>query len=159
MTAPRLRALLERPAFRALLRVRLVGQVSDGLLQAGLVEYADTHLPAGTDRESQAQLAGCLIALAPPELRAHIQLGVASLSETLQMVRMMGSEFAAGLLQMIVENPLVQPTGLTAPPGFQARSARVYDGFFSRSDGYVEGTGLVLGQDGAGPIDGRLLVP
>lgn len=37
MTAPRLRALLERSAFRALLRVRLVGQVSDGLLQAGLV--------------------------------------------------------------------------------------------------------------------------
>lgn len=37
MMAPRLRALAERPAFRALLRVRLVGQVSDGLLQAGLV--------------------------------------------------------------------------------------------------------------------------
>lgn len=37
MTAPRLRALAERPAFRALLRVRLVGQVSDGLLQAGLI--------------------------------------------------------------------------------------------------------------------------
>ncbi len=37
MTAPHLRALAERPAFRALLRVRLVGQVSDGLLQAGLI--------------------------------------------------------------------------------------------------------------------------
>ena len=37
MTAPRLRALVERSGFRALLRVRLIGQVSDGLLQAGLV--------------------------------------------------------------------------------------------------------------------------
>lgn len=37
MTAPHPRALAERPAFRALLRVRLVGQVSDGLLQAGLI--------------------------------------------------------------------------------------------------------------------------
>ena len=37
MTTPRVRALAKRPAFRALLRVRLVGQVSDGLLQAGLI--------------------------------------------------------------------------------------------------------------------------
>ncbi|MEO8106459.1 MAG: MFS transporter [Actinomycetes bacterium] len=37
MIAPRLRALAERPAFRTLLRVRLVGQFSDGLLQAGLI--------------------------------------------------------------------------------------------------------------------------
>ena len=37
MPVPHLRALANRSAFRALLRVRLVGQVSDGLLQAGLI--------------------------------------------------------------------------------------------------------------------------
>ncbi|MCZ3387984.1 MAG: MFS transporter [Actinomycetia bacterium] len=51
MIAPHLRALSRLAAFRALLRVRLVGQVSDGLLQAGLVGvvlFAPERAPSPT---------------------------------------------------------------------------------------------------------------
>lgn len=51
MIAPHLRALARLAAFRALLRVRLVGQVSDGLLQAGLVGvvlFAPERAPSPT---------------------------------------------------------------------------------------------------------------
>jgi uncharacterized membrane protein YkvA (DUF1232 family) len=129
------------------------------LLQAGLVEYADMHLPAGTQRESQAQLAGSLIALAPQHLRPHIQLGVTSMSEVLQIVRTMGSETVEGILQMIVREPLVQPQSLTAPPGFHLKSARDYGGFFSRSGVYLEGSTLVLGGGVPSSLDGRLFIP
>jgi uncharacterized membrane protein YkvA (DUF1232 family) len=129
------------------------------LLQAGLVEYADTHLPAGTQRQAQAQLAGSLIALAPAELRPYIQLGVTSMSEVLQMVRTMGSEVVESILQMIVQDPLVQPQSLTAPPGFHLRSARDYGGFFSRSGVYLEGNNLVLGGGVPSSIDGQLFIP
>jgi MFS family permease len=51
MIATHLRALTRLTAFRALLRVRLVGQVSDGLLQAGLVGvvlFAPERAPSPT---------------------------------------------------------------------------------------------------------------
>ena len=51
MIAPRLRALAQLGDFRALLRVRLVGQVADGLLQAGLVGvvlFAPERAPSPT---------------------------------------------------------------------------------------------------------------
>lgn len=51
MFAPHLRALNRLAGFRALLRVRLVGQVSDGLLQAGLVGvilFAPERAPSPT---------------------------------------------------------------------------------------------------------------
>jgi uncharacterized membrane protein YkvA (DUF1232 family) len=127
------------------------------LLQAGLVEYADMHLPAGTDRDTQAQLASSLIGLAPAELRPHIQLGVTSMSETLQIVRTMGTEVLDGILQMIVEDPLVRPQSLTAPPGFHSRSARHYGGFFSSSGAYMDGNNIMLG--GSAWISGRLFIP
>jgi len=129
------------------------------LLQAGLVEYADMHLPAGTQREGQAQLAGSLIALAPVHLRPHIQLGVTSMSEVLQIVRTMGPAIVADIMQMIVRDPLVQPQSLTAPPGFHMRSARDYGGFFSRSGVYLEGSTIMLGGGVPSPIDGRLFMP
>ena len=128
------------------------------LLQAGLVEYADMHLPAGTQREAQAQLAASLIALAPVHLRPHIQLGVTSMSEVLQVVRTMGVEVVEGILQMIVRDPLVQPQSLTAPPGFHLRSARDHGGFFSRGV-YLEGNTLMLGGGVPLSIDGRLFIP
>lgn len=128
------------------------------LLQAGLVEYADMHLPPGTDRENQAQLACSLVALAPTELRPHIQLGVTSMSEVLQMVRAMGSDVTDGIMQMIVGNPLVQPESLTAPPGFHLRSARDYGGFFSRSGVYLEGNNIMLGGGVPSSINGRLFI-
>lgn len=129
------------------------------LLQAGLVEYADIHLPVGMDRENQAQLASSLIGLAPTELRPYIQLGVTSMSEVLQMVREMGTEVIEGIMEMIVENPLVQPQSLTAPPGFHLRSARDYGGFFSRSGVYLEGNHIMLGGGVPSWIDGRLFIP
>lgn len=51
MIAPHARDLARLPAFRALLRVRLVGQVSDGLLQAGLIGvvlFAPERAPSPT---------------------------------------------------------------------------------------------------------------
>ena len=51
MSAPHLRALAGLAPFRSLLRIRLVGQVSDGLLQAGLVGvvlFAPERAPSPT---------------------------------------------------------------------------------------------------------------
>ena len=51
MNAPHLRALAGLAPFRSLLRIRLVGQVSDGLLQAGLVGvvlFAPERAPSPT---------------------------------------------------------------------------------------------------------------
>jgi uncharacterized membrane protein YkvA (DUF1232 family) len=128
-------------------------------LQAGLVEYADTHLPPGTDRESHARLASSLIELAPTELRSYIQVGVTSMSEVLQTVRAMGPEVTVGIMEMIVESPLVQPQSLTAPPGFHLRSARSYGGFFSSSGVYLEGNNIMMGGGVPSLLSGRLFIP
>jgi uncharacterized membrane protein YkvA (DUF1232 family) len=124
------------------------------LLQAGMVEYLDT-LPQGMDSRTQQMTAALLIGLTPEQVRPQLEMGISTLSATVQILAMIGAE-TQDLLDFVIANPLAQAPNMSAPRGFNPHPPREYGGFFGSSGAYIEGNNFIL-PGGGGLINGEVI--
>ena len=133
------------------------------LLRAGVVEYLDT-LPNGSkSAESESNIVGLLISLAPEDIREEIEEATTNVSRIVQFSNASAQQDASNLLAQFLQNPMAafakMAPAFAAAPAFGAFNQRNFQqGFWGKSGAYIEGDNFIL-PGGGGLINGEVFIP